>query len=355
MPDTSPENQGGHDTIVIGASSGGVEVLRRLVADLPADLPSAVFIVMHMGIRSHLAEILNGASALPVRAAESGAAIMPGTVYVARPGKHLLLHDDHILLRQGPRENMARPAIDPLFRTAAVSRAGRVIGVVLSGALNDGTAGLRAIKRCGGLAVVQDPADATVAVMPESALKHVAVDHVARADQLGSLLARLSRIPAGAPLDVPWDIKLEAMIAAQEMGSMETEERLGVLSPFTCPECNGALWEIGDGSMLRYRCHVGHAFTAESVLTGRAAEVDRMLESLLRSHQERAALVRRMAENERSQNNLSLARQLEARAVGYEQDARLVGRLARHRRIDADAAAGGDEGTLLTHEAARER
>jgi two-component system chemotaxis response regulator CheB len=305
---------------------------------------------MHMGIRSHLAELLGKKTALPVLPAENGALLREGTITVARPGKHLLIHDAHTLLRRGPRENMARPAIDPLFRTAAASRGGRVIGVVLSGNLNDGTSGLRAIKRCGGLAVVQDPDDAAVSSMPKSALRHVDVDYVVPIERMAALLSELARRPAAPTPEIPLDIRLESTIAAQELASMELEDRSGELSPFTCPECSGALWEINDGSMLRYRCHVGHAFTAEIALSARAAEVDRMLESLLRSHQERAALVRRMAKHERSMQNESLAAQLEARAKEYEHDAEVVRRLARR-----GYGTGREEGDFLRNEAAEEQ
>src|SRR5262249_38118216 len=145
----------GHDIIVIGASSGGVDALRKLVSELPADLPASIFVVLHVGVESHLAAILDKQSRMPVVEAETGTELEQGRIYVAGSGKHLLLHDNHILLSRGPRENMARPAIDPLFRSAAATFGGRVIGVVLTGGLNDGTSGLHAIKRCGGLAVAQ--------------------------------------------------------------------------------------------------------------------------------------------------------------------------------------------------------
>jgi two-component system chemotaxis response regulator CheB len=355
MPESSRVPEGhGHDIITIGASSGGLDALRVLVQNLPRKLPAAIFIVMHVGVRSHLSEILHQLCALPVIPAESGARIRPGAVYVATPGRHLLIHDGHILLRRGPRENMARPAIDPLFRTAAASFGGRVIGVVLSGALNDGTAGLGAIKRCGGLAVVQDPADASVPSMPQSALRRISIDHVASAGDMGGLLDRLSRGPAGPSPEIPTDIRLEATLAAQEKGTMELEEKLGELSPFTCPECNGTLWQINDSSMLRFRCHVGHAFTAEAVLSGRAAEVDKMLEGLVRSHQERAALVRRMAEQERSLQNERLARMFDDRANEYEEDAEVVRRLVQHGRLDETGLASVDESETLRNEAAAE-
>jgi two-component system chemotaxis response regulator CheB len=348
-----PAESHGHDIITIGASSGGLDALRALVQRLPKDLPASLFIVMHVGIRSHLAEILGKLAALPVVSADSGTRFRAGTIYVARPGKHLLIHDGHILLRRGPRENMARPAVDPLFRTAAATHGGRVIGVVLSGALNDGTAGLMAIKRCGGLTVVQDPADASVPSMPGSALRRVPIDHVAPVRDMGALLDRLSREPEGITPEIPQDIRLEATLAAQETGSMELEEKLGQLSPFTCPECNGTLWEIDDGSILRFRCHVGHAYTAEAVLTARTAEVDKILEGLVRSHQERAALVRRMAEQERSLQNDHLARMFEDRAKEYEEDAEVVRRLAH--RLDETALTSADEAETVRNEAAEEQ
>jgi chemotaxis response regulator CheB len=198
MPDTHDQRRTQyHDIVVIGASAGGLQPLQRLLADLPADLPAAVFIVLHIGATSHLAEVLDRIATVPVLRAKSGQPIEPGRIYVAVPGVHLLLHDQHILLRRGPRENLVRPAIDPLFRSAACTFGGRVIGVVLSGALNDGTAGLRAIKQCGGLAVVQQPNDAAVPDMPLSALAYAEIDHVAPVSRLGGLLARLVRQPAG--------------------------------------------------------------------------------------------------------------------------------------------------------------
>jgi two-component system, chemotaxis family, protein-glutamate methylesterase/glutaminase len=165
------EPSAGHDIIVVGASAGGYEALSLILGNLPADLSASILIVLHVGAASHLAQLLDRVSKLPVKAAENGETIKRGVVYVAGPGAHLLLHDSHILLRRGPRENFARPAADPLFRSAAITFGGRVIGVILSGALNDGTAGLLAIKRCGGLALVQDPADAAVDDMPQSALR----------------------------------------------------------------------------------------------------------------------------------------------------------------------------------------
>jgi two-component system, chemotaxis family, protein-glutamate methylesterase/glutaminase len=308
------------DILVIGASAGGVEALTQLVRSLPKDLPAAVFVVLHVGAASHMPGILDRAGPLPVAHAGSGEPIEPGRIRVAPPGLHMLLHDSHVLLRRGPRENLARPAIDPLFRSAACTFGGRVIGVVLTGSLNDGTAGLRAVKRCGGIAVVQDPDDAAVPDMPLSALRHVAVDHTVPVAAMGELLLKLTAEPAAETPAIPADIRLEAAIAAQEPASMQKDNRLGSPSEFTCPECHGTLWEINDGDVLRYRCHVGHAHTAEVVLDAKDTEGENTLWAVLRSHQERAALARRMA----SRAQGSLAAELQKRADQYDEDAGLV-------------------------------
>jgi len=333
-----PQALATRDVIVIGGSAGGLDALRVLMTALPADLPAALFVVLHMGESSYLPAILNRHSALPVVAAESGAAFEHGKIYVGVPGVHLLLHDDHILLRRGPRENFARPAIDALFRSAAASLGSRVIGVVLSGSLSDGTAGLRAIKRCGGTAVVQSPEDAVVPSMPQSALRNVDVDYARPVADMAPLFARLAREPAGRSPDVPVDVRLEAAIAAQELADMRVDDALGKISPFTCRECHGALWEIEDGSMFRFRCHVGHAFTADAVLSAQGDEIDRMLGSLQRSHQERADLARRMADMEREENRHNLADRLELRAREYEEDAQVLMQLIRRGFGQADGA-----------------
>ena len=317
------------DIIVIGASAGGIDALRQLLSKLPPDLPAAIFIVVHIGRTSLLPSILQRVSTMPVVPAISGAAFERGAVYVGVPGVHLLLHDDHILLRRGPRENYSRPAVDALFRSAAASLGSRVVGVVLSGSLSDGTAGLRAIKRCGGVAVVQDPEDAADPSMPRSALRHVDVDYVRPVAEMPSLFETLTREPAGPSPEVPLDIRLEAAIAAQELADMKADEMLGDLAPYSCPECHGTLWEIHDGPMLRFRRHVGHAFTADAVLAGQGDEIERMLTALQRAHQERAALARRVADRERAEARHNLADQLDARVQEYEDDARLVMKLIR--------------------------
>ena len=330
----------GHDIITIGASAGGLAPLQRILHDLPADLPAAVFVVMHVGRTSRLAEVLQHAGALPVKRAAAGEPVRWGQVYVAVPGCHLMLHGSHLLLRHGPTENLVRPAIDPLFRSAAASFGSRVVGVVLSGALNDGSAGLRAIQRCGGVTVVQDPADAAVPEMPRSALRHLGVDECVPTAGIGPLLAHLARTPPGPAPPVPFDIRLEAAIAAQEFPSMDNTDRLGTPSRFVCPECHGALWEINDGAMLRYRCHVGHAYTGEALMAAQAVQIEETLWSLLRAHKERAAIIRRLIERTPSGDQTGL---LQGRAEEAERDAALVSSLLQRPSSTAGAEEPGDD------------
>ncbi len=231
-------------------------------------------------------------------------------------------------------------------------RGARVTGVILSGALSDGTAGLRAIKAVGGLAVVQHQKDAAVPAMVKSALHYVDVDHCVPAAELGSLLSKLAAEPAGDTLPAPLDVRLEAAVAAQEHSTMKDEDRLGQLSVFTCPECQGPLWEIEDGEMLRYRCHTGHAFTADAMMEAQAEEVDQKLWSLLRAHQQRSAFVHRMAEQEKGMNRSKLAARLRERAAEHQADADVIERILESRRVavaDNGAIDEEEDGTGFAH------
>jgi two-component system chemotaxis response regulator CheB len=314
----------GGSIIVIGASAGGVDALKTLAASLPRGFPAPVFIVLHVGEVSYMPEILARAATLPVVRPISGERIAASSIYVAPPDRHMLLHDDHILLRRGPRENLARPAIDPLFRSAACSFGARTIGVILTGSLSDGASGLHAVKRCGGIAIVQEPDDALVPDMPRNALRVVDADHRVALSELGSLLSRLVAEPAREMVVAPDDICLEAAIAAQERIGMDSTSKLGRLSPFTCPECQGPLWEIEDGKLLRYRCHVGHALDAESMLSAQSNEAEDIIERLLRVHQQRAAMARRIAARNVAEGHARLAKKMKERAREYEMDAEAI-------------------------------
>jgi len=315
-----------HDIVVVGASAGGVEALVGLATSLPADLPAAVFVVLHVPSTgtSALPGILSRHGRLPAAHVKDGEPIELGRIYVAPPDHHLLLRSGHVHLARGPRENGHRPAVDPLFRSAAREYATRVIGVVLSGALDDGTAGLAAIRSRGGLAVVQEPADALYPGMPTSALRHVRVDHVVPVASMGELLARLAEEPAGPPPGpVPTDMKVEVDVEGFSLEAMEGD-RPGTPSGFSCPDCNGVLWQLRDGDLQRYRCRVGHAWSPESLLTSQSEALEAALWIALRSLEERAALARRLAEPARRRGHQITAARFEEQADEAQQAARVV-------------------------------
>lgn len=288
-----------HDTILLGASAGGVDALIRLCRGLPRDLPAAVLVAQHIAptARSVLPQILTRAGPLPAAHAEDGEAIRPGRIYVAPPDLHLLVNSDgdHLMLRRGPHENRTRPAIDPMFRSAAVARGPRAVGVVLSGLLDDGTAGLVAIKACGGVSVVQDPEDAAWPDMPRNALRGDSPDHCVPLAELPALLERLARSPAGPPRPVPPRVAAEARIAEQELAAMgqETQE-FGTPSRMSCPQCGGVLNELLEGKTARFRCQIGHAYGPESLATSQAEKLEEALAAAIRTHYERQQLFSRM-------------------------------------------------------------
>ena len=326
--------------MVIGASLGGIEAIRRILADLPADLPAALFVVVHTAPAAPgaLPSIFDAAGPLRALPVVDGEPIERGRIYVAPPDHHLLIERECVLLRRGPRENRARPAIDPLFRSAAVHFGGRVIGVVLTGLLNDGASGLRAIKTCGGLAVVQEPADAIAPDMPRNALRHAAVDRRARLSEMGALLARLAAEPAGESLEAPDYIRREAAIARQEQITMEKQKKFGEPSAFTCPDCHGALWEIKEGALLRFRCHIGHSFTSRALLAAETDELEQALSSALRSHKERTELLRRMADEVEEAGHAGLAERYRGRAAEFEREAAVIRRVLKRSSLAELAA-----------------
>jgi two-component system chemotaxis response regulator CheB len=281
--------------------------LTQLVAQLPGTLTAAVLVVQHLSPDSTGAPLvtrLASHTALGCHLATDQAPLEAGHLYLAPPDRHLLVKDQRLLVTKGPRENSYRPAADTLFRSAAVAYGANVIGVVLTGMLHDGTAGLEFVKRCGGLAVVQDPADAEFASMPESALHAVAVDYVLPLAQMGPLLVRLVDPARAVPpeqLSIPADLQLEAAIAERVVGTVEQVSQLGHLVPLTCPDCGGNLWEVDHGQVLRYRCHTGHAFTAASLAENNQHGLEETLWVALRMMEERRSLLMSMAKHNQAQ------------------------------------------------------
>ena len=318
--------------IVIGGSAGALEVLATIVSQLPRDLPAAVFVVIHLPPthESKLPAILSRAGRLPAIEPVDGQKLECGQIYVAPPDRHLIIEDSHVSVIHGPRENRSRPAIDPLFRSAALAFGPRVIGVVLSGSLDDGTAGLRAIKKSGGIAIVQDPAEALYSTMPQSAVANNSIDYVLDAREIAPVLRSLVReeiTAEGARTAVKDDLRDEVEVIGHNLDSeqmIENVERMGTLSMFTCPECHGTLWELKDGELSRYRCHVGHAFSVESLDAEQAEKLEAALWSALRALEERVALARQLAKRARERKAEYVANGFDRRADETSQHAETI-------------------------------
>jgi two-component system chemotaxis response regulator CheB len=314
-----------HDVIVIGASSGGVQPLLKIVAGLPRDLAAAVFVVLHVrpDAPTQLPAILNRAAHLPAAHAVDGEPIRRGRIYVAPPNLQTYLHLGRISVRRGPQENSSRPAVDPLFRTAAHHYGPRVIGVVLSGALDDGSAGLAAVKQGGGTAVIQDPDEAEVSNMPANAQARTEVDAVLSADAIPAYLVSLvgrQDEPEAMPLEVPLETAEETPVDER---APETEE-LGRPSGLTCPDCHGALWEIEDGGPLRYRCRIGHAYSQEAMIAAQGESVERALWAALRALEERIALLDKLARSARDRGHVQVAELFDERTRTVADDVRTL-------------------------------
>jgi two-component system chemotaxis response regulator CheB len=310
------------DIVVIGASSGGLEALKTLIAGLPADFPAAVLVVVHISPHtpSQLPTILGRSGSLQVTNAKDGETVVPGHIYVAPSDRHLLLGPHTIRVTRGPKENRSRPAVDALFRSAAQNFGPRVIGIVLTGNLDDGTAGLWAIKDCGGTAVVQAPDDAQYPSMPESALKHVVVDHTLPVADMPDLLTELTRSTIRTQQVVSSDkSKIETSIALEGNALQEGIMKLGDISPNTCPECHGVLVRIREGSIIRYRCHTGHAYSLETLLAEVNEEIDITLVSAMRAIEERILLLDEMGHSAREQQDIAHAKKWEGEKQLTEQ------------------------------------
>jgi two-component system chemotaxis response regulator CheB len=300
--ETVRSNNQGHDIVVVGASAGGVEALMNLVSGLPADFRAAVFVVLHTspGARSALADILNRSGPLSATEAENKEPISHGHIYVAPPNRHLVLHHGHVALEPGPRENNARPSVDVLFRSAARSYGRRVVGVVLSGALRDGALGLAAIKMRGGVTMVQDPAEALFAGMPESALGTTQVDFCLRAADIPLRLDELTQHSFEHPSMQPSESSQPDITvhAADEPVSQFSPKLPNAASGLTCPECHGSLWEVDGGGAPRFECRIGHAYGVDALLANQGEAVEAAIWSAVNALQERAATFHRLADNQ---------------------------------------------------------
>jgi len=318
--------------IVIGASSGGVETLRQLFRGLKPGLRAAIFVVLHIppDAKSYLPVILNKESPIPVTHARDGEKIAPGHAYIAPPDRHLIVQDGHMRLTFGPKENYTRPAIDPLFESAARYFGPRVIGVILSGNLSDGAKGLMRIKQAGGTAVVQDPDDALFPSMPLSALQYVQMDYRLPAAEIASLLNELSDqdvLKEGENLmnqTEPDFLDNETNLIKKEIENYEQGYDTNQRSVITCPECGGVLWELKDGNLVRYRCHTGHVYNPEVLLASHDSELEKNFWTTIRLLVEKAAVSNRLAKNAVQDNNKDLEAYYLAIAKDAENEAKRI-------------------------------
>lgn len=329
--------------IVIGASAGGFEAMKKLVRGLPPDLQASLFIVWHISpdVRGILPQVLNREAAIPVAHAIEGEKIEPNRIYVAPPDRHLLIENSRVRVTKGPKENRFRPAVDPLFRSAAYSYGSRVIGVVLSGALDDGTSGLWTIKYHGGLAIVQDPNDAEVPSMPENALREVDVDYSVPISEMADLLVGLTKEQtetAEAVMEENGQTQTEIRIAAENSAFESGIMKFGELSPFTCPECHGVLFRLRDGMRPRFRCHTGHAFSSDSLLTSVTEKIEDSLWSAIRGIEESMMLLNHLGEHFSQANQSGLALLYFQKAREAQQRVEIIREaLLAHERLSNDS------------------
>ncbi len=288
--------------IVVGASAGGVTALVNLVKSLPAGFNGSMFVVLHISSfsPSYLPGILSNAGSLEAIHPKNGETIKPGMIYIAPPDHHLLIERRHIMVAKGPKENRFRPSIDALFRSAAYVYGQQVIGIVLSGLLDDGTSGLWSIKRLGGKCIVQQPEDAEYPSMPENVLKYVEVDYSVPVSQMGDILEKLTRERMDTkPTVSDKELKLlemEVAIATKDGAFEKGILDMGVLTPFTCPECHGALVQLIEGKIIRFRCHTGHAYTISSLLAEVSETVEDTLWQAMRGLEEATMLLNKVAD-----------------------------------------------------------
>jgi len=320
VPLVSPNGNVRRDIVVIGGSAGSLEGLRALAALLPADLPAAIFVSVHHApdLPSYLPAILTSCGHLPALQPKGRMPVRHGVIYVAPPDHHLLLDEGFVETSRGPRENCCRPAIDPLFRTAARAYGPRVVGVVLSGTLDDGSSGLMAVKIRGGLAVVQDASEALCPEMPQNAKEYAPADAELSIAQIAALIVRVADeglpfLTPAAENPMPDEIDREA--AKSYLETDANQEKIGKPSAYACPECHGVMWEVEEGQMLRFRCRVGHAYSAHSLRGALSNSVEEALWAAMRSLEEKASLLRRLS-----------SRSVEKRSSQYNEEAALFDR-----------------------------
>lgn len=324
MSNSSSSTQDNFPIVVIGASAGGFEAIKRICSGLPADLGAAVFIVWHLSpdVTGILPLVINKNSKMFAKHPEDHEILQKNQIYVAPPDHHMTIYNSEIRITKGPKENRFRPAIDTLFRSAAYFKGPLVKGVVLSGFLDDGASGLWTIKDYGGTVIIQDPADAEVPAMPLNAMKAVEPDHVVVVDKIAQLLIDICRQePKPAPAR-PSDqdrVRMEIDIVSQELKPKNGAMKFGELSPYSCPECKGVLSTIKEGRLVRYRCHTGHGYTSNSLLEALSESIEVSLYNSLRAVEEKISLLQEMRDRTDREKDGAIFRDVEHK-MQFERD-----------------------------------
>jgi len=316
------------DIIVIGGSAGGLEALTAVLSSLPSSFDASLFVVLHTSPQSggNLPQIVERSCLLPVGFASDSERFEKGRVYVAPPDCHLTLADGETSVTRGPRENGFRPAVDPLFRSAAKWYGSRVVGVILSGAMDDGTFGLVAVKEAGGTTIVQHPYEAVVPSMPLSAIQNVEVDHIVRTTEMPSLLLKAaeSELETATRANSRREGNGNGTRRDIDLSFVPPDKLPQPTSKFVCPDCGGSLWEINEGGLTRFRCFTGHGFTSLTLLAGQSGQLEHALWSAVRVLGERAALHREMADRTAGRGMSSSAEKFRERAVQEEKNANII-------------------------------
>lgn len=342
---------------VIGGSTGSFEVFKTIASGLPRGLDAALFLVWHMSptIRGVLPQVLGRAGPLDAIEPVDGEKVVMGRIYVARPDHHLLLENGHVRVTRGPKENRFRPAVDPLFRSAAYAYGSRVVGIVTSGALDDGTSGLWEIKRRGGLAIAQDPHDAEISSMPENAIRELDVDHIVRAADIARLIIKLSQEEVAEQTEEAMQneednkrTEGEILIAAEDNALKTGVYQSGELTPFTCPECSGVLAKITDGGRMRFRCHTGHGFSADSLLSSLTENIEESLWSAIRGVDESIMLLNHIGDHFAEVNSGGLAAKFFQKATEARTRNELIRRaVLDHEMLTTESIEHGPDGLNL--------
>jgi two-component system, chemotaxis family, protein-glutamate methylesterase/glutaminase len=307
--------------IVVGASAGGITPLAELVAQLDPEINAAVFIVLHLsntGIGSFLKEKIQRYTSLSCVIAENNMPLKKGQVYLAPPDFHLLIKDDKTITRSGPPENRWRPSIDVLFRSAAVSHTDRVIGVILTGLLDDGTAGMVAVAGCGGTTIVQDPEEAQYPDTPLSVLQAIPVDYVAKLAEMGEIISTIIATKVIHGVVVPAELKAEAGIAERMASSIAETATLGVHTVYSCPDCGGGLWEMKNGDKKAYRCYTGHKYSERELFAKQGQKLESALWVSIRMMEEKKNLLIKLSEQDKARGFKKTSTDYDRRSVEFE-------------------------------------